>query len=172
MSDDKEIIGIIAKNIYKFGFKNKRPYPDLRVREWMLRILDRDRFINKTSFFDESKPPYKSPEINYVDDVDSKIEQIRDSFDKFEGTKKLVKSIFETSDFKRYIIGTNSSREHYDISSVPLEESDDVELKKYSLNQEIYQIGNKIQELGWDENLGNLDNNRTSIDRMENEREF
>lgn len=171
MSDDKEKIGNIAKNIYEFSFKNKEPYPDLRVREWMLRILDRDRFVNKSSFFDESKPPYKSTKINYVDDVDSKIKQLRDSFDKSKGTQMLVSSIFGWSDFNRYIIGTNSSHEHYDISSVSLKESDDVELQRFSLNQEIYQIGNTIRNLDWDENLGNLDNNRTSINRMENERE-
>lgn len=171
MSDDKEKIGTIAKNIYEFSFKNKNPYPDLRVREWMLRILDRDRFVNKSSFFENSKPPYESDKILCIDDVESKNKQLQDSFDKSKGTQKLVSSIFGWSDFNRYTIGTNSSNEHHDISFVPVTVDDDVKLKKFSLNQEIYQIGNKIKELGWNEELGKLDDNRTSINRIENERE-
>ena len=171
INSDSRVNAEISEAIYKKNFKDKNLIPDIRIREWILRILDKDRADNGSDYFDKATPPYISDlEMPNGEESLHVIKSNENYFGKSVGSKKLFHSLFGFSDFNRYIIGTNSSQSHYNISSTPINENIPFS-EGFNLDKELLLIAKQIKDLGWDDDLGELDNNRTNYNRMENETE-
>ena len=89
-------------------FQDKQPVEDVRVREWLLKILLFTR-IQKDGIdlFSKALPPYKPQE-----EIDFETIELGDEyFGHTQGSKKLMFSLCGFSDFHRYILGFNSNSE-------------------------------------------------------------
>lgn len=170
VTTDNKLISEIAKRVYELNFAEKKPMPDLYVREWILRILDKDRAVNNTVLFTKAQPPYISekPDLSLEIEYDTQDTYFGEEY----GSKKLALSLFSgrslDSDFNRYILGSNSSGTHSTITVNPIDEPvrDAV---MFGIRTEECLIADQIKKFGWGDDLGVLDNNRTTPYRSENE---
>lgn len=152
--------------IYDYYFRTKQPVEDVRVREWLLKIL----LFTKTQkggmdFFSKSLPPYK-PQENMVLDI---IDIDDDYFGRTDGSKRLRHSLCELSDFHRYILGFNTNDESriYTLMS----HGQNGKLSMLPLVRLQSMVAQKINSLGWNDKLGELDNGVYSPGRYDNQRE-
>lgn len=171
LSSDLKLISNISNKIYTINFSQKKPCPDLSVREWMLRILDKDRYVNNSEYFNLSRPPYISDNLNF--DIEIDYENQEQYFGCEYGSKKLALSLFSgyslDSDFNRYILGSNSSSTNHVLTTIPINETALVEAKMLELRKEECMIAEQIKKFGWDDELGKLDNLRSTPYRSINE---
>ena len=165
ISYDKEYITTISQLVYDYNFNNNNIICDVTVREWLLKIIDRARYITGSELFNKVLPPYSStiviPETTIISD---------DFFGFSDGSNSLAKSLLKFSDFNRYIIGTNSSNVSYTFTLNPIELAV-TKINYLSFAIMLKMIANQIKEFGWNDELGIYDNNKYSYNRMHNERE-
>lgn len=163
---DVELSKTVSLLIYDYHFKNKQPVEDVRVREWLLKIL----LFTKTlkggiDLFSKSLPPY-IPQEEIAHDT---IEIGDDYFGCTEGSKKLRFSLCGFSDFHRYILGFNSNDESQIYTLMPHGQSERPSMLPLVLLQSM--VAQKIKTLGWSDQLGELDNGVYSPGRYDNQYE-
>ena len=109
-----ELSNMVSLLIYDYHFQDKQPVEDVRVREWLLKILLFTR-IQKDGIdlFSKALPPYKPQE-----EIDFETIELGDEyFGHTQGSKKLMFSLCGFSDFHRYILGFNSNSGESDLHS-------------------------------------------------------
>ncbi len=163
---DVELSKTVSLLIYDYHFKNKQPVEDVRVREWLLKIL----LFTKTlkggiDLFSKSLPPY-IPQEEIAHDT---IEIGDDYFGCTEGSKELRFSLCGFSDFHRYILGFNSNSESQIYTLMPHDQNGRPSMLPLVLLQSM--IAQKIKTLGWRDQLGELDNGVYSPGRYDNQYE-
>lgn len=149
--------------IYEHHFKSKQPVEDVRVREWLLKIL----LFTKTlkdgiDLFSKSLPPY----IPQEKIVHEKIEIGDEYFGRTEGSRKLRYSLCGSSDFNRYILGFNTKNESRVYSIITHGQNEITSMLPLIQLQSM--VAQKINSLGWNDKLGELDNGVYSSGRYEN----
>ena len=152
--------------IYDYHFKNKQPVEDVRVREWLLKILlFTQNQKDAIALFSKALPPYKSQgEINL-----ETVEIDDEYFGQTEGSKTLKFSLCDFSDFHRYILGFNSNSESRIYTMMQDDRNGKISMLPLVLLQSI--VAQKIKSLGWNDELGELDNGMYSPERYDNLRE-
>lgn len=98
----------IADLILRFFYQDHKAPEDILVRQWTMQTLALADELNGTNaFFGVIQPPFASE--NPYDLVVDKAESItKKYFGKSEGSWKMYETLYGFSDFRRYIIGTNS----------------------------------------------------------------
>ncbi len=163
---DVELSKTISLLVYDYHFQDKQPVEDVRVREWLLKIL----LFTKTQkdgidLFSKALPPYKPQEKIALDTI--KIGD--DYFGLTNGSKKLWYSLCEFSDFHRYILGFNTNSESRIYTLTPYGKNGSLSMLPLIRLQSM--VGQKINSLGWNDKLGELDNEVYSRERYDNLRE-
>lgn len=163
---DMELSNLVSLLIYNYYFRNKQLIEDVRVREWLLKIL----LFTKTlkggiDLFSKSLPPY-TPQEEIAHDM---IEIGDNYFGCTEGSKKLWLSLCGFSDFHRYILGFNSNSESLIYTLMPHGLSERPPMLPLVLLQSM--VAQKIKTLGWCDRLGELDNGVYSSRRYDNQYE-
>lgn len=164
---DVELSKTVSLIIYDYHFKNKQPVEDVRVREWLLKIL----LFTKTlkggiDLFSKSLPPY----IPQEEITHNMIEIGDDYFGCTEGSKKLWSSLCGFSDFHRYILRFNTNNSESRIyTTIPLDKKGNLSMLPLTLLQSM--VAQKIITLGWNDRLGELDNGVYSPKRYDNQYE-
>lgn len=153
----------VSLHIYDYHFNNKQPVEDVRVREWLLKIL----LFTKTlkdglNLFSKSLPPY-IPQEEITHDT---IEIGDDYFGCTKGSKKLMFSLCGFSDFHRYILGFNSNSESWIYTKISHDKSEKPSMLPLVQLQSM--VAKKINSLGWNDKLGELDNDVYSTGRYNN----
>lgn len=140
---------------------------DLHVRQWALKILENADYENDTTiYFHELNYPLSdngSPLDLLTGDYNKPSKNI---FGESQGSYKLWYSLFDFSDFNRYIIGTNNRPD----SNVFFLQEPDGTYKGISLYSILNALKGEIRK-HWNDHLGQLDNNRYSTGRYDNEKE-
>lgn len=157
----------LASEIYNYFYANDEVIPDnLSIRFWSLKLLDLDNYINGKDWFNTIfKNQYLHPDNTFNLNSFNHISINNDKlFGESKGSRMLWYSLCGFSDFNRYIIGTNYSKE----SKVFTNSKDNT---KVNLEDIIKAISSKVQELGWTDDLGEVDSNFSRYDRFENLRE-
>lgn len=152
--------------IYDYHFQNKQPVEDVRVREWLLKILLFTKTQKDgTDLFYRALPPYKPQEEIALD-----ITEIgEDFFGRTKGSKKLRYSLCDFSDFHRYIVGFNTNNKSRIYTLNPHDQNGN--LSMLPLVQLQSMVAKRINTLGWNDQLGELDNEVYSPGRHDNLRE-
>ncbi len=153
---DNRIIKSIAINIYERFYDNNAKAPeDLYIRQWTLKIIDRASSLFGLDLWDKIKA-YKgfesknSPMVNEDEDYH---DQQNYFGSKGNGSSMLYYSIFDESDFKRYIIGTNN---HIYSPEFYIDEKSDEGVK---LSWITNSVANYVKNtLKWSDNLSEIDN--------------
>lgn len=163
---DVDLCNDVSLHIYEYHFQGKQPVEDVRVREWLLKILlftrTRKNGINR---FLMALPPYKPQ-----GEIDLEMIEIGDDyFGRTEGSRKLRYSLCDVSDFHRYILGFNSNSESRIYTLISHDQSGRISM--LPLDQLQSMVAQKIKSLGWNDKLGELDNGVYSAGRYENLRE-
>lgn len=98
----------IADLILRFFYQDHKAPEDILVRQWTMLTLDLvDKLNGINAYFGAIKPPFASE--NPYDLVVDKVESItKKYFGESEGSRKMYETLYGFSDFRRYIIGTNS----------------------------------------------------------------
>ena len=152
--------------IYDYHFQDKQPVEDVRVREWLLKILLYTKIQKEgIDLFSKVLPPYK-PQVEITYD---NIEIDDNYFGDTKGSQKLMYSLCGFSDFHRYILGFNSNVESRIYSMLPHGKNENPSMLPLVLLQSM--IAQEIKTLGWSDKLGVLDNNVYSAGRYDNQRE-
>lgn len=158
----------LASEIFTSFYSSDDLIPDnLSIRFWSLKLLDLDNYINGKDWFNTIfKNKYLHPDntfnLNNFNHINIKNDKL---FGESKGSQMLWYSLCGFSDFNRYIIGTNYSKD----SSVFTNPKDNT---KVDLEDIVKAISSKIQELGWTDDLGEIDSNFPNrYDRFENIRE-
>lgn len=163
MRDAKEA-SEIANMILQFLYLEHKAPDDILVRQWtMLTLALADELNEINTHFSAIRPPFvsKNPYELVVDKVD---EISKDYFGLSKGSWKMYETLYGFSDFRRYIIGTNSR------------ENSDVFLKKEGANVQTLPLADIIlmvaniakHDFRWNDDLGKLDNNVYSEGRYNN----
>lgn len=161
-----ELSNMVSLFIYDYHFQDKQPVEDVRVREWLLKILLYTRVQKEgIDLFSKVLPPYK-PQVEISHD---NIEIDDDYFGDTEGSQKLMYSLCRFSDFHRYILGFNSNVESRIYSMLPHGKNGNISMLPLVQLQSM--IAQEIKTLGWSDKLGALDNNVYSAGRYNNQRE-
>lgn len=161
-----ELSNMVSLFIYDYHFQDKQPVEDVRVREWLLKILLYTRVQKEgIDLFSKVLPPYK-PQVEISHD---NIEIDDDYFGDTEGSQKLMYSLCRFSDFHRYILGFNSNVESRIYSMLPHGKNGNISMLPLVQLQSM--IAQEIKTLGWSDKLGALDNNVYSVGRYNNQRE-
>lgn len=156
----------VSSLVYDYHFKSKQPVEDVRVREWLLKIL----LFTKTlkdgiDLFSKSLPPYRPQEKI----IHEKIEIGDEYFGRTEGSKKLKYSLCGPSDFNYYILGFSSNNDSRIYTIRPHGQSGRTFMLPLVQLQSM--VAQKINSLGWNDKLGELDNGVYSFGQYENLRE-
>lgn len=163
---DVDLFNTVSLLIYDYHFQRKQPVEDVRVREWLLKIL----LFTKTQkdgidLFSKALPPYKPQE-----EIDLETIEIgEDYFGHTQGSKKLWFSLCGFSDFNRYILGFNSNYESRIYTLMSHGQNDRPPM--LPLVQLKSMVAQKINSMGWNDQLGELDNGVYSTSRYDNLRE-
>lgn len=98
----------IADLILRFFYQDHKAPEDILVRQWTMLTLDlADKLNGINTHFSAISPPFVSK--NPYDLVVDKAEEIsKDYFGLSNGSWKMYETLYGFSDFRRYIIGTNS----------------------------------------------------------------
>lgn len=166
---DKDFSYKVAELVQNFYVRLKSAMlDDLLVRQWALKILENADYENRTDkFYHILKYPLTDTEtpLSVMDLTEDKAD--KNVFGESNGSLKLWYSLYDFSDFRRYIIGTNN-RSHSDVFYV---KNTNGEFEGISLNKILNFLKNKILENGWSDYLGVLDNTRYSNGRYDNTKE-
>lgn len=163
---DVELSKTVSLFIYDYHFQGKQPVENVRVREWLLKIL----LFSKTlkdgiDLFSKALPPYK-PQEEMAPDT---IEIGDDYFGRTDGSKRLRYSLCEFSDFHRYILGFNTNGESRIYTLMPHDQNGSPSMLPLVQLQSM--VAQEINSLGWNDKLGELDNGVYSPGRYDNLRE-
>ena len=156
----------VSHLIYDYHLQNKQPVEDIRVREWLLKILlFTKNQENGIDLFSKVLPPYKPQEEISLETI----EIGEDYFGRTDGSRKLRYSLCGFSDFHRYILGFNTNSESRIYTLMPHNKNGNPSM--LSLVQLQSMVAQKINILGWNDDLGELDNGVHSSGRYDNQRE-
>ena len=163
---DADVVGKLGEAVYELVYKDVAHIPDnLMVRMWTMKILERAHSLNpKFEYWKKIQPPFTQSHnpfelLNKAGNTDDK-----NYFGTSNGSHLLYYSMFEESDFNRYIIGTNS----YLTDRVMLTMNTKEEVQ---LDDIAKMVGVRVIELGWNDELGKHDDGKYSDSRFENEKE-
>lgn len=154
----------IADLILRFFYQDHKAPEDILVRQWTMQALAlADELNGANAHFESIRPPFAS-ESPY-DLVVDKAKSINDKyFGESKGSWKMYETLYGFSDFRRYIIGTNS-RSNSDVFLT--KEGDSVQ--KLPLADIMLMVANIAKhEFHWNDDLGKLDDNVYSEGRYNN----
>lgn len=160
-----DIVGSIAELVYNSNYAEGVNVPkNWLIRYWTMKILERAANLDSDyNYWNKVKPPFITGDNPYSLIDESTV--IDDNyFGESKGSRQLYYSLFGMSDFNRYIIGTNTSKT--DRILVNKDTHDAVLLDDIAK-----MIGARIKELGWNDELGHLDDEKYSNSRFENKTE-
>lgn len=156
----------VSHLIYDYHLQNKQPVEDIRVREWLLKILlFTKNHENGIDLFSKVLPPYKPQEEISLETI----EIGNDYFGRTDGSRKLRDSLCGYSDFHRYILGFNTNSKSRIYTLMPHNQNGIPTM--LSLVQLQSMVAQKINILGWNDDLGELDRGVYSSGRYDNQRE-
>ena len=154
----------IADLILRFFYQDHKAPEDILVRQWTMQTLALADDLNGTNaFFGAIQPPFASE--NPYDLVVDKAESItKKYFGESEGSWKMYETLYGFSDFRRYIIGTNS-RANSDVFL----KKEGAHVKTLLLADIILMVANIAKhDFHWNDELGKLDDNVYSEGRYNN----
>lgn len=161
--DIKECTDVAQVILHDFYRDNKAP-DDIQVRQWTMLILAfADELNGNNNFMSQVKPPFLSP--SPYDFITDKAESISDEyFGNSRGSRKMYETLYDFSDFQRYIIGTNNRNESDVFMKV-----ENGGIKGIPLTDVLLLIATIAKhDLGWNDDLGKLDDNIYSEGRYNN----
>lgn len=154
----------IADLILQFFYQDHKAPKDILVRQWtMLSLALADELNGAITHFEAIRPPFAS-ESPY-DLVVDKAKSINDKyFGESKGSWKMYETLYGFSDFRRYIIGTNS-RSNSDVFLTKAGDS----VQTLPLADIILMVANIAKnDFHWNDELGKLDDNVYSEGRYNN----
>lgn len=154
----------IADLILRFFYQDHKAPEDILVRQWTMLTLDlADELNGINTHFSAIRPPFVSK--NPYDLVVNKAEEIsKDYFGLSNGSWKMYETIYGFSDFRRYIIGTNSRTK----SDVFLKRGNNG-IQGVLLSDIQLMVANIAKhDFHWNDDLGKLDDNVYSEGRYNN----
>ena len=154
----------IADLILQFFYQDHKAPEDILVRQWtMLTLALADELNGINTHFSAIRPPFVSK--NPYDLVVDKAEEIsKDYFGLSNGSWKMYETLYGFSDFRRYIIGTNS-RANSDVFL----KKEGTHVKTLLLADIILMVANIAKhDFHWNDDLGKLDDNVYSEGRYNN----
>lgn len=157
----------IADLILQFFYQDHKAPEDILVRQWtMLTLALADELNGTNTYSGAIKPPFASE--NPYDLVVDKAESItKKYFGESEGSWKMYETLYGFSDFRRYIIGTNS-RANSDVFL----KKEGTHVKTLLLADIILMVANIAKhDFRWNDDLGKLDDNVYSEGRYNNQTE-
>ena len=157
----------IAELILQFFYQDNKAPEDVIIRQWtMLALALADELNGTNTHFGTIKPPFESS--NPFDLIKDKAEVITDKyFGDSKGAWKMYETLYGFSDFRRYIIGTNSRAN----SDVFLKNRNDG-IQGLPLSDIMLMVANIAKhEFHWNDDLGKLDDNVYSEGRYNNQAE-
>lgn len=157
----------IAELILQFFYQDNKAPEDVIIRQWtMLALALADELNGTNTHFGTIQPPFESS--NPFDLIKDKAEVITDKyFGDSKGAWKMYETLYGFSDFRRYIIGTNSRAN----SDVFLENRNDG-IQGLPLSDIMLMVANIAKhEFHWNDDLGKLDDNVYSEGRYNNQGE-
>lgn len=161
--DEKEA-SEIANMILQFLYQNNKAPKDILVRQWSIQALALADELNGTNVhLGAIKPPFSSE--NPYDRIIDKAENITNKyFGESKGSWKMYETLYGFSDFKRYIIGTNSRTK----SDVFLKSGNNG-IQGMLLSDIQLMVANIAKnDFHWNDELGKLDDNVYSEGRYNN----
>lgn len=177
LSEDKDYIKDIANAIISYIFKATIVPPHIHLRHYARLIVERAYYLKLIDEADYklSNPPYGSDISEIAPLDDESIKQLGNS----NGTELMLYSIglmgdgtHVSSDFYRYTLGGNS-RIHSVFSKI--NKSVATKLVKeesfYTVDEFARIICNEVRLMGWNDEIGKLDNGEYSHNRHENKKE-
>lgn len=160
---DVNLSNSVAAAIYDYYFQNNQPVEDVRVREWLLKILLHTKTQKEgIDLFSKVLPPYKPQEEIPLETIEIGDEY----FGCTDGSKKLQFSLCDFSDFNRYILGFNSNYESRIYTLTPNEKKGKPSMLPLVLLKSM--VAQKVNSMGWNDQLGELDNGVHSTSRYNN----
>lgn len=154
----------VAEKILQYFYQDNKAPDDILVRQWSMLILAlADDQTPKGGFFEKINPPFSSQNpFDLMIDGKEKIKE--DYFGNSKGARRMYETLYGFSDFRRYVIGTNSHDGSYvfmkeakgNINALPL-----VDIMQLVANIAKY-------DFKWNDELGKLDDNVYSNDRYNN----
>lgn len=162
---DKELTNQCASVILKHFYREGKAPNDIVIRQWTLLIFQFADYLNNTETFrNAANPPFKS-ESPYEFIRDHNIEGNYEYFGKSNGSKRMYETLYGFSDFRRYILRTNSSS----TSNVFFSIDEKGKIKEVLLKDIQTMIANIAKyKLGWSDKLGEFDKNIYSQGRYNN----
>ena len=158
------IASIIRDNLYANGNAPN----DILIRQWSLLIFQYTDYLNNNNnFTNRIKTTFNSCNP-YKLIIDNDIEDNNKYFGESNGSWRMHKTLYGFSDFKRYILGTNSRTE----SNIFCQIDNNETIKAIPIEDIQTIIANIVKhQLGWNDELGKLDNNIFSQGRYNNKTE-
>ena len=154
----------IADSILQYFYQDHKAPKDILVRQWtMLTLALADELKGENNHFRAIKPPFASE--NPYDFVVDKVESINNKyFGESKGSWKMYETLYGFSDFRRYIIGTNS-RANSDVFLTKNGEG----IQALPLSDIMLMVANIAKhDFCWNDDLGKLDDNVYSEGRYNN----
>lgn len=154
----------IADLILQFFYQDHKAPKDILVRQWTMLTLSLTDDLNGTNtHFGVIKPPFVSE--NPFELIIDKADSINDKyFGESKGAKKMYETLYGFSDFRRYIIGTNSSAN----SDVFLRKEGD-SVQTLPLADIMLMVANIAKhDFHWNDDLGKMDDYMSSEGRYNN----
>ena len=161
--DEKEA-SEIANMILQFLYQNNKAPVDILVRQWsMLTLALADELNETNTHLGAIKPPFSSE--NPYDRIIDKAKNITNKyFGESKGSWKMYETLYGFSDFRRYIIGTNSRTK----SDVFLKSGNNG-IQCVLLSDIQLMVANIAKhDFHWNDELGKLDDNVYSEGRYNN----
>ncbi|MGN9063336.1 trypsin-like peptidase domain-containing protein [Segatella copri] len=152
MRDAKEA-SEIANMILQFLYQNNKAPEDILVRQWSIQALALADELNGTNVhLGAIRPPFSSE--NPYDRIIDKAENITNTyFGESKGSWKMYETLYGFSDFRRYIIGTNSRSE----SDVFLKRENDSIQGVFLSDIQLMVANIAKHDFHWNDELGKLD---------------
>lgn len=166
---DKDLTDKIAEYLHITLFEpHSEVLYDLIVRQWAIKLLDLAHYLNPNSeLIHEAKSPLVAKDDSLSRLVQVGVKEEKDCFGIDQGSWKLWYSLYDFSDFNRYIIGTNSSN----TSNVFFFEDENKKLVGINLMAMANEMSAWIKSHGWNSLLGKRDSGRYSDGRYDNRKE-
>ena len=155
---------IIKNNLYTNGNAPN----DILIRQWSLLIFQYTDYLNNNNnFISRIKMPFNSCNP-YKLIIDNDIDGNSKYFGESNGSWRMYETLYGFSDFKRYILGTNYRTD----SNIFCQIDNNGEIKAIQIKDIQTIIANIVKhQLGWNDELGKLDNNIFSQGRYNNKTE-
>lgn len=161
---EAKISAEIAEKVLLYFYQNNHAPEDILVRQWTMLILALADELNANSeYFHQIRPPFSS-ENPFASIKDGKRNIGEDYFGTSKGSWKMHQTLYGFSDFKRYILGSNS----HDVSYVFVKK-DNKTVEAIPLVDIMQLIANIAKhDFGWNDELGKLDDHVYSEGRYNN----